>query len=55
MTAPYQYMEKMDVKGEMVQMLPMERMVVMESQVVRVGEEGTEVRVDQQEMSISGG
>ena len=53
MTAPYQYMEKMDVQGGMVQMPPMERMVVMESLVVRVGEEGTEARVDWEEMFIS--
>ena len=48
-------MEKMDILGEMVQMVRTERMVVMDYLVVRVGEEGTEVRVDLEEMFISGG
>ena len=48
-------MEEMDILGLMVQMLQMDRMVVMDCLVVRVGEEGTEVTVDLQEMSLSGG
>ena len=48
-------MEKMDVLGGMVQMLQMGRMVVMEGLVVRVGEEETEVTVDLEEKSLSGG
>ena len=50
-----QLMEEMDIVGEMVQMERMERMVVMEDLVVRVGEEETEVMVDLEEKSSSGG